>query len=102
MLIQLRKVEELLRKTVTFATLADSLIQDLFQTLILCGDRCQLITQIRYAVMVVSLVGVPDVLTLVASEDYRRAINLMLEDVCVGKDLFASPITIATLEFYLR
>jgi hypothetical protein len=52
--------------------------------------------------MIMSLVGVPNIKTLVAPEYYRRAITLMFEDVSVGKHLFASPITIATLEFDLR
>lgn len=52
--------------------------------------------------MVMSLIGVPNILTLVAPEDYRRAITLMLEDVCIGKDLFTTAIPIATLELDLR
>jgi hypothetical protein len=51
--------------------------------------------------MIMSLVGVPNIQALVAPEYYRRAITLMFEDVSVGEHLFASPITIATLELDL-
>jgi hypothetical protein len=76
------------------------LVEKLLQTLILRGDRGELVTEVGYAVVIVSLVSVPHILTLVASEDYCRAIALMFENISVCMDLFAPAIPIAALKFY--
>jgi len=101
MLVQLRKVEELLREAVGFAGLGDTLVKELLQALILRGHCTELVAQVSYAVMIMTLVRVPHILTLIAAEDYRRAVALMFEDVCVGLDLFAATVSVAALEFYL-
>ena len=100
MLIQLCKVEKLLRETVGFARFGDALIEKLLESLILCRDCSQLVTQVSYTIMIMTLVRMPDILALIATEDYCRAIALMFEDVRVGVDLFAAAISVAALEFY--
>lgn len=100
MLVQLREVKKFLRETIGLATLT-SLVKELFESLILGSDICQLLIQICYAVVILSSVRVPHELTVIASENNCRTVNLMLEDVLVGRDLFASAVTITTLKFNL-
>ena len=76
------------------------MVEKLLKTLILSGDRGELVAQVSNAVVIMSLVRVPHILTLVASEDYCRAITLMFENVSVGMDLFAAAVPVAALKFY--
>ena len=57
--------------------------------------------QISDAIVVLSGVRVAHELAVIATEDDSRAIDLMLEDVGIWKDFFASTVTVAALEFYL-
>ena len=102
MLIQLRKVEQLLREAVGLARLRHALVEELLEALILRGDRSQLIGQVGQAVMVQPRVRVAHVLAMGALEDNRGAVALVLEDLRIGCHLLAPSVAMAALELDLR
>ena len=100
MLVQLREVEEFLRETIRLATFS-TLVEELLETLVLRRDHGQLLVQVSYTVVILSGVLVPYELAVVAPEDYCWAIGLVLENVLVCGNLFASSISIAALKLDL-
>lgn len=99
MLVQLREVEKFFGETVR---LAFALVEQGFEPLVLRVDQAQLVTQIRDAIVIRFLVGVPDVRAMEAPENDCRAIALMLEDVPVGVNLLAPALPVTALELDFR
>ena len=102
MLVQLREVEQLLREAVRLARLGDPLVEELLETLVLSGDRGELVGQVGEAVVVQPRVRVAHVLAVGAPKNDRGAVALVLEDVCIGQHLLAPPFAVAALELDLR